>query len=279
MSGYPHIVSGMDGLESMVGHYESISEGNRITRGLGQLELLRTQEVLRRHLPAPPARILDVGGATGVHAGWLAEEGYLVHVVDLVPNHVEEVVRTLGLLGVTAEVGDARELGQVDAGFDCVLLLGPLYHLTELSDRMQALWEATRVVRPSGIVAVAAISRFASLFDGLARGYLFDPDFRAIVERDLAEGQHRNPDNREHWFTTAYLHEPTQFREEITSAGLELLDLVGVEGLAGWLGQLEDHWDTPESRAIILDSARSVESEPTLLGLSAHLLAVARVPG
>ena len=274
----PSYVSGMDEFDAIIGHYESIREEERISSGMGELELLRTQEVLRRHLPAPPARILDVGGATGVHAAWLTEDGYRVHIVDLTPRHVDKVVRDLGSSGVTAEVGDARRLEQADGSFDCVLLLGPLYHLTDLSDRMQALREAGRVVRPSGVIAVAAISRFASLFDGLARGYLFDRDFRTIVERDLSEGQHRNPDNREHWFTTAYLHDPAQLGDEVTGAGLELVDLVGIEGLAGWLPHLGEQWDTPEGREVILDSARSVESEPAVLGLSGHLLAIARAP-
>jgi ubiquinone/menaquinone biosynthesis C-methylase UbiE len=269
----------MDGFDEISGHYESIREEDRIAVGLGQLELLRTQEVLRRHLPAPPARILDVGGGTGVHAAWLAADGYQVHVVDLVPRHVERVVHELGPMGVTSELGDARQLGQEDGSVDCVLLLGPLYHLTERSDRQLALREARRVVRPSGVIAVAAISRFASLFDGLARGYLFDREFRTIVQRDLEEGQHRNPDNRDHWFTTAYFHDPAELREEVVGVGLELVDLVGLEGMAGWLAQLAVRWETPEDREVILDSARAVEHEPTVLGLSAHLLAVARAPG
>jgi ubiquinone/menaquinone biosynthesis C-methylase UbiE len=270
------IVSGMDSVEAIIGHYEFIREEDRITSGLGQLELLRTQEVLRRHLPAPPARILDVGGGTGVHAAWLAADGYRVDVVDLAARHVARVAEELGSVGVAAELGDARQLRQSDASVDSVLLLGPLYHLTDRSDRLQALREAARVVRPGGVVAVAAISKFASLFDGLARGFLFDPDFQPIVERDLAEGQHRNPDDREHWFTTAYFHHPDQLREEVASAGLEVVDLVGIEGLAGWLGHLGGRWETPEGRAAILYSARAVEREPSLLGLSGHLLAVAR---
>ncbi len=134
------------------------------------------------------------------------------------------------------------------------------------------------MVRPSGVLAVAAISRFASLFDGLARGYLFDPAFRRIVQRDLAEGQHRNPEKRDHWFTTAYLHTPDQLRDEITGVGLQILDLVGIEGLASWLPDLEPQWQTEDGRAAILYAARAVEKEPSVLGLSGHLLAVARAP-
>jgi SAM-dependent methyltransferase len=265
--------------DAIVRHYQSAREEDRLSLQGGQLELVRTREVLTRHLPAPPALLLDVGDGTGVHAAWLAKEGYGVHVVDLTPRHVGKVLTDLGPLGVTAEVGDARHLGAEDHSYDVVLLLGPLYHLTERSDRLAALHEAVRVIRPAGVVAVAAISRFASLFDGLAREFLFDPDFRPIVDSDLAIGQHRNPNEREHWFTTAYLHDPRQLRHEIEEAGLEVLDLVGIEGLAGWLGNLADRRETPEGRETILYAARAVESEESLLGMSGHLRAVARAPG
>jgi hypothetical protein len=125
---------------------------------------------------------------------------------------------------------------------------------------------------------LAGISRFASLFDGLARGFLFDPDFRPVVGRDLHDGQHRNPANRPHWFTTAFFHHPDKLRTEAQEAGLEVLRVVGVEGLAGWLSQLAPRWDDERAREAILFACRAVESEPTLLGLSAHLLLVARRP-
>lgn len=258
-------------------HYEMIQEGRRIAEGLGRLELIRTQEVLGRYLPAPPSCILDVGGATGIHAEWLSAQGHNVHVVDLMPHHVEAASRLEGTPGrVTAEVGDARDLPADDGAFDAVLLFGPLYHLTERNDRLLAWTEAQRVVRPGGFIFAAAISRFASLFDGLARGFLFDPAFRQIVERDLREGQHRNPTDMPDWFTTAYFHHPDDLREEAQAAGAAVVALLGVEGLAGWLPQLADQWAGPEGRETILEAARSVESEPSLLGLSAHLIAVTR---
>jgi SAM-dependent methyltransferase len=264
--------------EEIIEHYEQeIDEGQRITRGLGRLELLRTREIIRRHLPPAPRRILDVGGGTGVHAAWLAEEGHHVHLIDRVPRHVEQARRLAPGSGrVTAAVGDARALPAAPAGFDAVLLLGPLYHLTERADRVRALREAARAVRPGGVVFAAAISRFGSLFDGLAREFLFDPEFRPIVERDLREGQHRNPRRRPHWFTTAFFHHPEELRAEVADADLEVIELVGVEGLAGFLPGLDRRWQSDRDRELILWSARVIEAEPSLLGLSGHLLAVAR---
>jgi SAM-dependent methyltransferase len=201
-------------------------------------------------------------------------------LVDPMPRHVEAAaaLRDEGL-SVTAELGEARRLQFDDASFDAVLMLGPLYHLTDRADRVLAWREAGRVVRPGGPIVAAAISRFASLLDGLARGFLFDPDFRAIVERDLAEGQHRNPQRRPHWFTTAYFHHPAELGAEPVDAGLEIVDVVAVEGVAPMIADLAERWDDPQDRDVILWAARAVEREPALLGASAHLLVVASRPG
>ena len=232
--------------------------------------------MLRRHLGPPAQRILDVGGGTGVHARWLLDAGHDVHLLDLSSRHVELALRELGASGLTAEVGDARQLPQPDDSVDVVLLLGPLYHLQRPDERAAVLREAGRVAVPGGIVAVAAINRFASLFDGLARGFLFDERFRAIVQRDLESGCHENPEDHPDWFTTAYFHHPGELAQEIDRAGLRLVELVGVEGLAGWLPDLQRRWRDDTDRTLIIESARLIESEPALLGLSAHLLAVAR---
>ena len=265
-----------DDLGAVVAHYEASREQDRLAGDLAELELVRTREVLARHLPPPPRRLLDVGGGTGVHAAWLLRDGYRVHLVDITPGHVERAAAALAGLGLTAEVGDARRLAAPDASFDAVLVLGPLYHLVERPDRLAALEEARRVVRPGGLVAVAAISRFASLIDGLVREFLFEPEFRRIVRRDLADGRHANPDNRPHWFTTAFFHHPDELHEEITDSRLDLVELVGVEGIAGWLPHLDARWRRDADRETILEATRLIEAEPTLLGLSAHLLAVAR---
>jgi hypothetical protein len=146
----------------------------------------------------------------------------------------------------------------------------------ERNDRLAALAEARRIVRPDGVVAVAAINRFASLFDGLAREFLFDVEFADIVRRDLVEGRHENPRHRPQWFTTAFFHRPDELREELTDADIDVVEVVGVEGLAGWLPHLEARWANPVDRETILEAARMIEAEPSIAGLSGHLLAIGR---
>src|SRR3981081_4526121 len=138
---------------------EAYDEAARLTRSPhGRAEFARTQELLRRLLPGPPATVLDVGGGPGAHARWLAADGYAVHLIDLVPGHVRAA---RGTAAVSASIGDARRLPARRAPADAVVMLGPLYHLTGRADRVTALREAARAVRPGGVVIAAAISRNA----------------------------------------------------------------------------------------------------------------------
>jgi len=261
----------------MAAHYESGVEEARLATW-GRLEFIRTMEILQRYLPAPPATIADVGGGPGAYAWPLARDGFTVHLLDPMDLHVKQA-KTGSRNGeaelASAQIGDARELPWPDETIDVVLLLGPLYHLTEAVDRITALAEARRVLRPGGLLVGAAISRFASTYAGLFRGFIADPSFCSIVERDVREGQHRNPRRHSDWFTTAYFHHPCELAKEVDQSGFDMDAILAVEGPAGWLGNLE-WWLAEDSRRnALLAAIRRVESDSSLLGASPHLLAVA----
>ncbi|MFR9721790.1 class I SAM-dependent methyltransferase [Streptomyces sp. MS19] len=258
----------------ILAYYSRGEEDGRLSDADGhsaaaRLELLRTRDVLRRTLPAPPARVLDVGGAGGVHSRWLRDDGYTTELLDPVPLHVEQA-RAHGL---TARHGDARELPVPDAAFDAVLLLGPLYHLPERADRVRALAEARRAVRPGGLVAAAAISRFAPLTDGLLKGQAYAPGRLARLLGHVRTGH--LPDGRG-GFTTAWFHEPADLAAEFADAGLPGAVTRGLEGPAWLIGDMRERLDDPAARATVLTALRAVETETALLGVSSHLLTTAR---
>jgi len=247
-------------------YYEGGVEFGRLfdETGRPRLELVRTLELMERLLPPAPADVLDVGGGPGVYAAALTDRGYHVRLVDALPMHVEQAKRDGRF---EADVGDARALDAADETYDAVLLMGPLYHLTERSDRVRALAEARRVLRRGGVLFAVATSRYASLFDGFLFGRYDDPGFAEVVERDLTDGQHRNERNVEGWWTTAFFHDPEELEAEVREAGFELDCLLGIEGPGAWFSA------APEVRVW---AARITEGDLAVRAVSPHLLALAR---
>ncbi|QLE73477.1 class I SAM-dependent methyltransferase [Streptomyces rectiverticillatus] len=255
---------------------DTFDEAERLTATAdGMLEMARTQELLRRHLPPAPAAILDVGGGPGAHARWLTADGYRVHLVDPVARHVTQAAGT----GCTAELGDARHLSADDGAYDVTLLLGPLYHLLDRADRDQALAEARRVTAPGGLIVAAAINRYASLFEHTATTWLDRESVREAVTDILATGVHE-PGRK--GFTAAYFHTGPELAEEMRAAGLRDIRVYAIEGPT-WslLKATEQHTgkpiplDSPLFRAA-LAAARAAEPYPDLLAASSHLLAIGR---
>src|SRR4051794_20430072 len=111
----------------ILGHYQAGVEGPRLTGGTGRLELARSQGLIGRSAPPPPAVAYAVGGGPGVYAGWLARRGYAVPLLDAVPLHVEQALAASCAQPdhplAAATVGDARGLPYPDASGDVVLLL------------------------------------------------------------------------------------------------------------------------------------------------------------
>ena len=261
-------------------HYASGYEAQRLQSGSSQIELARTQELVIRYLPPPPAVIFDVGGGPGVYACWLAKQGYEVHLIDVNPLHVELARRASQAQPdaplESIEIGDARNLMRSNESVDVVLMFGPLYHLTEHIDRLRALQEALRVLRSGGLLLAVGISRFTSALDGVRQGFFDDPVFTKIVERDLVDGQHRNPTNYPEYFTTAFFHHPEELRAEVEKSGFLYERTLPVEGPL-WLSKdVITKFSDQKQREQFLKLARLLERKPSLLGASAHLLVVAR---
>jgi SAM-dependent methyltransferase len=273
-------------------YYELGKEAARLSAsGAGRLEFERTQEIVLRHLPDPPATVADIGGGPGRYALWLAGLGYRVVHRDIVPLHVEQVhaaaeadgagsgdgagsaraARSAGP-AIESAVSDARSLDLADASVDAVLLLGPLYHLTRRADRVRALREARRVVRPGGPVFGAAISRWATRLDGMLRLRIYEQAPEAADLIGPLEQTGVMPPLMPGGFN-GFAHRPGQLRAEFASAGLAVADLVCVEGAAFLLNDLDDRAADERAWQVILDAARAHERVAELMGLGSHLLA------
>ena len=269
-----------DDTEHVLKHYVPGLESDRLGSPLGAIEFERTKEELSWYLPPPPATVADIGGGPGAYALWLTQAGYSVVHRDLVPGHVEEVRRAASGLGlrIDADVGDARDLDLAEDSADAVLLFGPLYHLTDRADRIRALKEVRRILKPSGVAFIAAISRWAARLHGVVVQRLYR-EFPSIGEElEWAEATGKLPPLFPGSFA-GFCHRPDQLRREIADAGLDPIDLVSLEGIAFALSDLEDRLAAAEDREVVFEAARRLGRVPELLGLGPHLLAIARHMG
>ena len=260
-------------------YYELGAEDERLVRSArGRLEFERTQEIVQRYLPRPPAAIADVGGGPGRYALWLASLGYRVVHRDIVPMHVEQVREAAAVCGggaaIDTAVADARDLDLKSGSVDAVLLLGPLYHLSERAERVRALREAARIVRPGGPVFAAAISRWAPRLDGILRCRVYENYADAELLIGEAERTGVLPPLGPGSFC-GFAHRPGQLRGEFASAGLAVTDLVCVEGGAFLLDDLDLRLADERDWRVVLETARALERVPELLGIGPHLLATA----
>ena len=159
-------------------------------------------------------------------------------------------------------VGDARELAFPDACADVVLMHGPLYHLTDRENRLAALKEAERVMRPGGVLLAFAITRYAGVIFGLTRG-------------EVATGLRKDAPTWLKTFRSAHFHHPDELRDEIADAGLVHEATLGVIGPAWLVPALDESWADARKREALMSVARMLEHEPVL---GPRIMAVARTP-
>ena len=245
-------------------------EAERLTvrSAQGRLEFERVQELIAGRI-RPGSHVLDVGGATGVHAGPLAELGHDVVLIDPVPAQVLEAKRQ-GTFD--AYVGDARDLQFEDASFDVALLFGPLYHLAERKDRLLSLGEAARVVRSGGWIFAVAIPRFirhAVLTLGEEILHPYPDDWVSLLEHGTATRGGR--------FPGAHFHTAEELEVELSEVGLIDISVCAIEGPDGLaLEQLgEVHEDLHQAALMMV---RKVGHLPGIRDMTNHMMGIARVP-
>jgi SAM-dependent methyltransferase len=235
----------------------------------GRLEFERAQELVTTRLDAG-SHVIDVGGATGIHAAALAAAGHDVTMVDPVPAQVA-AAQAIGTF--EAICGDARVLDFPANSFDAALLFGPLYHLADRRDRARALHEAARVVRPGGWVFAAVIPRYvahASLVLGHEVPHPYPDAWIGLLEHGSfplqAEG-----------FPGVHFHTSEELEEELTDAGLTDVEVLGIEGPTGLAFEmLVEADDRLHDAAMTI--ARATAAVPGVRDTSSHVMGIARVP-
>lgn len=283
-----------------------------------QLETLRVREVLARYVnrqvgydgvarssrrpTGSSGAFLDVGcgnGAHGVFVALLCSHLDVILVdpcernVAIAQNLVDDKREALGSRAVVKH-GDGIHMPRVSESAQFVLLHGAagLQHLTRRDARRRVLVEAWRVLVPGGTLFAVCMSRFAMLMSTLFSDAVMDDVVQSSalvaelehgqhVPRDHQSGGNRAGDNppSASQFTSCFTYKPNQLRAEVMDAGFEVVSMIAIEGPMWLLQDLQDGWHEHDRRAFLLQILRRLESEPSLLGMSAHFMVVARKPG
>lgn len=260
----------------IIDFYNQTSEEDRLKYGLGPLEFERNQELIQRFLPEKEGIIVDVGGGPGIYSRWLSDLGYDVFLVDPVKKHIEQAIKKSNKQkhGFKCILGEARNLEFSENFADVVVMHGPLYHLQNQSDRLLALKEAYRILKPGGILLGFAINYSASVFVCLTQGLYSDNVLRNMCIEELDTGIHNAPADMKGVLPKAYYHRPEQLMNEFASAAFKQIDILAVEGII-WLDK--NYFNTrskDDTKLQIMELLRKTENDKNLLAVSPHMMAV-----
>ncbi len=273
---------------SATAYYDAGTELYRLRNGIGLIEFERTKEILVESLPKPPAVVYDIGGAYGEYAWWLTSLGYEVHLFDLSTKNIEmsDLLRNEyeGYELAAKEVCDARSVPRDDESADSVLLMGPLYHITDHDERIKAVREARRLLKRGGKLYTAALTPFSCLLHNITvyspseengNTWLEDPGFIRMIERELTDGCHINPNRKVYsGIGSAHFHSAAMLRKELAEGGLDKTEVHGIMGGAWLAHDLDALWRNEESRKALMNTVRLLDGHDEIIGLSGHLLAV-----
>jgi S-adenosylmethionine-dependent methyltransferase len=250
------------------------TEWERLTKH--RTEFAVTLLALEEFLPKPPATILEIGGGPGRYAIALTQRGYTVTLTDLAQANLDVARHQAEIAGVTLHKvlrQDALHLNEISsAQYAAVLMMGPLYHLLTIEERLQAIGEAKRALQPGGLIFAAFCTRFAPLRDCAAdypewladhADYLAHLSTTGVQDVDVGG------------FTNAYFAHPDEIIPLLEAQGFVTLSLIGCEGIVAGheakvntlTGEVWEKW---------VRFNYKLGKEPALRGAADHLLYVGR---
>lgn len=254
--------------------YNKASEETRLEKGMGIFEFERIKELIELHISRPNSIIVDVGGGTGKYSEWLAKKGHNVHLIEPVLKHIKLAENRAKKLKnpFSIAIGEAKTLPFKNETADLVILHGPLYHLQKREDRIAAIIEAKRVLKPGGIILGFAINATASTVVGLMNGMIHANSFFDMCKEELTTGIHNAPKDFPFLLADAFYHKPQGLKAEFLEQNLNFINLFAVEGMI---------WLDNEYFANMLDKRKSktlkalqtlTQNDEYLLPFSPHMM-------
>ncbi len=255
-------------LSNIERHYNKHPEDLRLLRRHGIVEFTVTMHHLHRFLK-PGHFILDIGAGTGRYTSALMAEGYNVKAIELVKRNIDVFLKREPTANV--QQGDARSLPSIPtASADITLLLGPLYHLIDNTDKLKALCEAKRVTKPGGLIFVAYLMNEYSILT-----YCFAEDrIGQLMERGVVDSNFHIQAKADELYDYVRTDDINRLNEQ---AGLQRVTLFSPDGAADYmrtsLNRMSD-----DTFARFIEYQKCISERQDLIGSGSHVVDVLRVP-
>lgn len=237
-----------------------------------RIEFDMTKRYLHEYVSGNNLEILDIGGGPGRYSMYLAEKGHKVTLLDLSKRNLQVAKENCLVKGITLEGfihGNALDLSNFEQKYDCILLMGPLYHLIKESERKLAVQGALNLLKPNGILIASFISNYAPIQDCLSGLY-------PITSVNELLGYFKIGENKDHnGFTTAYFTGYQEAREFMENFGLNELVFAGLENILG-CKEKEIKQLTEEEYNKWLEIGYQLSKDKNVIGTSQHYLYIGR---
>ena len=265
-------------MDEIISYYNEFDEWGRLERE--PIEFKVNWHYIKKYLPED-GHVLDNGAGPGKYSMELAKEGYTVTLSDLTPRLVELARSKANEMNLNGQfndflVSDAKELSMLEEDqFDASLMLGPMYHLQDENDRMQAIKELYRVTKKGGMIFAAFMPRVRHIFNSLLNPEHWKPNNRmeSIIEFSKTGCFNHSDKGR---FTGAYYFNIEDIKPFMESHGFETVELLG-SNIGAILNQdCWDYWKEKGKADALINLMIDKATDPYILGISTHLLYIGK---
>ena len=243
--------------------YETYTEESRFLTKHQKVEYLTTIKYIEKYIKQG-MNIIELGAGTGAYSIELAKRGYDVTAVELVKRNLDILKQnSKDIKNLHAVQGDALDLSRfADNSFDLVLSFGPMYHLFNEKDKMQAIHEAVRICKRHGIIMFAYLTHASIVWGYGVRKNNVDKLQYVLMDNGAIR------DVPEEIFSSYYIED---FKNQFKNLPIKHLKDVATDSLFSMMRDYVDEL-SDEKYNMLLDYHFKTCERKDMQGVSSHML-------
>ncbi|MBW7848396.1 MAG: class I SAM-dependent methyltransferase [Bacteroidales bacterium] len=229
------------------------------------------------------ATVFDIGSGPGRYAEYLLKRHCHLGLVDLSVKSLDVFAQRIGCFAkerlMFSKVSCASSLDWIPSQTaDAVLMMGPLYHLTNARQRNQALAHAMRILKPGGKMIAVFLSPFPLLLNEKSQGHT--PLFTECCAH--------HPGHQDEMVTHVVFqgYNVPQYRcwpyfaeKLLIDSGFETICVKNIEGVASlYSSERLKNFALPDQKKLLYLTLSATASDEQMLGLTHQFVIVARTP-